>query len=160
MAVSGSAGTKSRNTRFKWDVMSSLFNRPSDIRRAQQMAITSLVTLGTAVLFGLVSALNSWQQRFIRAVTTALWLCSTLLVQWWNGCSSKSLISRRSQRLKSGLSRRFESIKCLRFIEVQKVACIESMPRGGRFTSRHLSSQSKASHVERNGVIPKRHNYY
>ena len=31
------------------------------------------------------------------------------------------------------------------------------MPRGRRFTSRHLSSQSKASHVERNGVIPKRH---
>ena len=59
MAASGSAGTKSRNTRFKWDVMSSLFNRPSDIRRAQQLAMTSLVTLGTAVLFGLVSALNS-----------------------------------------------------------------------------------------------------
>ena len=37
------------------------------------------------------------------------------------------------------------------------MACIELMPRGRRFTSRHLSSQSKASHVERNGVIPKRH---
>ena len=113
-----------------------------------------------AALCVLARALNSWQQCFIRAVTSALWLCSTLLVRWWNGCSSKSLISRRSQRLKSGLSRRFESIKCPRFIEAQKVACIELMPRGRRFTSRHLSSQSKASHVERNGVIPKRHNYY
>ena len=44
-----------RRTRFKGDVMSSLFKRPSDIRRARQLAITSLVTLGTAVLFGLAN---------------------------------------------------------------------------------------------------------
>ena len=44
-----------RRTRFKGDVMSSLFKRPSDIRRARRLAITSLVTLGTAVLFGLAS---------------------------------------------------------------------------------------------------------
>ncbi len=40
-----------RRTRFKGDVMSSLFNRPSEIRRAQQLAITSLATLETAVHF-------------------------------------------------------------------------------------------------------------
>jgi hypothetical protein len=34
------------------------------------------------------------------------------------------------------------------------------MPRGRRFTSRHLSSQNKAIHVERNGVVPKRHKHH
>ena len=44
-----------RRTRFKGDVMSSLFKRPSDIRRAQQLAITSLATLGTVLLLGLAN---------------------------------------------------------------------------------------------------------
>ena len=35
--------------------MSSRFKQPSDIRRVQQLVITSLATLGTAVLFGLVN---------------------------------------------------------------------------------------------------------
>jgi hypothetical protein len=34
------------------------------------------------------------------------------------------------------------------------------MPRGRRFTSRHLSSQNKAIHVERNGVVPTRHKHH
>jgi hypothetical protein len=54
------------------------------------------------------------------------------------------------------LIRQFVLIKSPRFIEAQRVACIESIPRGERFISRLPNSQSKVSHVERDGVLPKR----
>ena len=42
-------------TRYREESMFSLFSRRSDIHRARRLVITSLATLGTVLLFGLVN---------------------------------------------------------------------------------------------------------